>query len=130
MKYKNGFTLTELLATIVILAVISLIATPAVIGVSNSIKNNMFESKKKLILQAAKLYAEDNPNKNSLNVNVLCYNNYLTRDSKKRCAKNPKNNEFMDNCKMLIIRSDSNDSIKVEWTGKWNLEGSMHSSCN
>ena len=42
---KKGFTLTELLATIAILAIVVTIATPAVIGVSNSIKKNMYESK-------------------------------------------------------------------------------------
>lgn len=56
---KKGFTLTELLATIVILALVAVIATPAVIGVSNSIKKNMLESQKKLIMRAAVLAYED-----------------------------------------------------------------------
>lgn len=114
MKYKNGFTLTELLATIVILAVISLIATPAVIGVSNSIKNNMFESKKKLILQAAKLYAEDNPESTSLQIKDLCDKKYLSKDEDNMCAKNPKNNTSMDNCTINISKPNGRISLSLD----------------
>lgn len=42
MKYKNGFTLTELLAVIAIIAILMLMAVPAVINLyNNSIQKEM-----------------------------------------------------------------------------------------
>ena len=58
MKNK-GFTLAELLAVIVIMALLLTIAVPSVIGISNKIKTNMFCSKIEDIESAAKLYGED-----------------------------------------------------------------------
>ncbi len=57
---KKGFTLTELLVTIVIIAVISTLATYGILAVSNKIKANMLETKMELILNAAEIYGEDN----------------------------------------------------------------------
>ncbi len=57
---KKGFTLTELLVTIVIIAVISSLATYGILTVSNKIKANMLETKKELIVTGAELYGEDN----------------------------------------------------------------------
>ena len=42
MKRKNGFTLIELLAVIVILAIISLIATPIILGIIEDTKKDAF----------------------------------------------------------------------------------------
>lgn len=56
---KKGFTLTELLAVIVILAIISLIATTGVTAVMNSVKTKMLDTKEKEIVQGAILYGQD-----------------------------------------------------------------------
>lgn len=57
---NKGFTLVELLATIVLLAVITTIAVPSIMGISNNVKKNMLETKKDLMKENAKLYGEDN----------------------------------------------------------------------
>lgn len=57
---KKGFTLVELLAVIVILAVVMLIGTVSIGGVRNKINKNMFETKLELIIGAAKSWGQDN----------------------------------------------------------------------
>ena len=57
---NKGFTLVELLVSVALLAMISLIITPTIMGV---IKDNKIESCKKLFSsaeQAAKVYVSDN----------------------------------------------------------------------
>lgn len=54
--YKKGFTLVELLAVIVILAIILAIAIPGISNVINSSKEQAYESQKELIVNAAKKY--------------------------------------------------------------------------
>lgn len=53
---KKGFTLIELLAVIVIVAIISLIATPLIMNVIKDSKDGAYESQKKMIEHAAELY--------------------------------------------------------------------------
>lgn len=113
---KKGFTLTELLATIVILSVVVTIAVPAVIGVSNLIKENMYESKVKLIQQAAKLYGEDNEAVSSITVKDLCDKKYVTKDdnaSATECLLNPKDNKSMGDCEINITRN--NGRVIASW---------------
>ena len=57
---KKGFTLTELLATIAIIAVVSLIGTASIAGIKNKIDENMFDSKVQLALGAARNWGQDN----------------------------------------------------------------------
>lgn len=56
---KKGFTLVELLITIVILALIVVIAVPSIGAVTQSIKDNMLEKKADLIEEAAILLGQD-----------------------------------------------------------------------
>ncbi len=49
---KKGFTLVELLAVIVILAIILAIAIPAITSLINNAKINAFESDAKMVLKA------------------------------------------------------------------------------
>ncbi len=53
MRNKKGFTLVELLAVITIVALISLIAVPNIVGLSDGIrKDNMLDDAKRLISMA------------------------------------------------------------------------------
>lgn len=60
MINNKGFTLTEILAVIVIIGIVGIIATGGTIVVSSMIKNQMLETKKKLILSAAEDYGNEN----------------------------------------------------------------------
>ena len=56
---KKGFTLVELLITIVILALIVVIAVPSIAGITQNVKKNMLEKKTGLIEEAAILLGQD-----------------------------------------------------------------------
>ena len=57
MKNKKGFTLVELLCVIVILALISVMATTGIITLSNKSKENMYCAKLEMISSIASDYA-------------------------------------------------------------------------
>lgn len=57
---KNGFTLTELLGAIVILAIIAIIAFPAVLGLLNSSQEDTDEAMQNYAISAAREYVNDN----------------------------------------------------------------------
>lgn len=57
---KKGFTLAELIGVIVVLALISLVAIPAVSSILNDNKKKLCETQLENILTAAKSYGADN----------------------------------------------------------------------
>lgn len=57
---KKGFTLTELLAVIVILAVVGLIGTVSITGVKRKMNENMFRNKLAEVISAGSKWGEDN----------------------------------------------------------------------
>jgi type IV pilus assembly protein PilA len=57
---RNGFTLVELLAVIVILAIILAVAIPSANGIVNNVKRNAFEESAKMVLKAIDLKAAQN----------------------------------------------------------------------
>jgi len=60
MKHKLGFTLVELLAVIVILAIILSLAIPTIIGIINKSKDNAYNTQVDNIISATKFYIADN----------------------------------------------------------------------
>ena len=56
MKKKNGFTLVELLAVIIILAIILVIAVPQIMNTIKDARKGSFESSAKLIASNAETY--------------------------------------------------------------------------
>lgn len=59
MKLRNGFTLMEMLAIIMILAIIVLVATPVVSSIINNTKKSTFESSVKHIMESIDWYLLD-----------------------------------------------------------------------
>ncbi len=80
MKKKKGFTLIELLAVIVILAIISLIATPIVLNLIDSAKKGAFERSVEGVVRSANLfYAQELVNNpNVAEITFTCNNNECT----------------------------------------------------
>ena len=82
---KRGFTLVEMLAVLVLIAIISLIVFPSIINYINSTKGDISAATKELIIGNAKLYVSDNETTFPLNegysycttLRVLADKNYL-----------------------------------------------------
>lgn len=87
---KKGFTLIELLACIIILAMITLVAYPAIMNFIDSSSEKIDEAKKTVIIAAAKDYVNDNVNNykksdidssgKNIFVSELINNGYITND--------------------------------------------------
>lgn len=77
MKNKKGFTLTEILATIVILGIILAIAVPSYNALSKKFEKEYYDKLDKSVLAAAKSYWKDNPDKRP---NELLKTNYIELD--------------------------------------------------
>ena len=87
MQNKKGFTLVELLAVIAILGILVAIAVPSTLAISNKIKENMWENKKKLVSTAVELWEDDNKVNCSkdlptLTIEQLIEQKYLKADDK------------------------------------------------
>lgn len=114
MKNK-GFTLVEILAVLVVLALLITIAVPNVINVSRNIRTEMFCDKVDMILTAANMYGQDNydlvkdrvgtgTETISVKVSDLVKNNNLKKDNndcvlendENPCIKDPRDNTSMD----------------------------------
>ncbi len=122
MKKNKGFTLVELLAVIVILAIVSLIAVPSVNGLLRKNRTNMFCKKVESIEAAAKYYAQDNLSDlatdskmviaNKIPIRLLVEKGYLKKDSDNctvgsNCVTDPRDKSSLDN-NYIDIYSENN----------------------
>ncbi len=110
---KKGFTLVELLATIVILATVIALGVGCIQIVSTRIRNSNYESKKDLIEIKAAEYANDTGYLFT-NVDNLIKMGYLSADDQKGNYLNPITNKPM-NCYVVQIRNE-NDNLYGELT--------------
>ena len=62
MKKNNGFTLIELVATVIILAAIALVTFPILLNTIKNSEGQIDDVTKKLVINAAKLYIDNNLN--------------------------------------------------------------------
>ena len=122
MEKNKGFTLVELLAVIVILAIVSLIAVPSVNGLLRKSRTNMFCKKVESIEAAAKYYAQDNLSDlatdskmviaNKIPIRLLVEKGYLKKDSDNctvgtDCVTDPRDKSSLDN-NYIDIYSENN----------------------
>lgn len=89
---RKGFTLVELLAVIVILAILITVAVPSVTKMSRKIQTNMFCDKINDIENSAKLWGADNEDLVYSNTGVTVYN------------YEKKENITYDHAKLITIR--------------------------
>ena len=122
MKNKKGFTLTELLAVLVILALLMTLAFPNFANLTSKAKANYDRSSQVLIKSAAKMYVNNNleevkksiQEKGSycLPIGKLVAYEYLDADLKKA------NNQPFDNDECIIV-------TKTEQTYQYNLDSNI-----
>lgn len=109
---NNGYTLVELLAVIVILAIVSGIASIGIFALKDQIDKNIFEIKIDTIEKAAILWAEDNKilfcypdsdKKETISISDLVGQGYLTNDAK---CKTSSGEEYA-----CIINNETGDDL-------------------
>ncbi|HHT38100.1 MAG TPA: type II secretion system protein [Mollicutes bacterium] len=76
---KKGFTLVELLAVIVILAVILAIAVPGISNMIDNSKRSAFDSNAKLVLKGIEFKRLEDDGFNPLDINETNINSLLNR---------------------------------------------------
>ncbi len=122
---KKGFTLTELLATMVIIGIVTSIAAGGIMVISNNIKKSMLSTKKSFILTGAVEYGQENrihlneANCPSSVAHTRCnvvtigqlQENYLEANEKCEgdvwCFKNNVTNKNMNNDEILVYIQNS-----------------------
>ena len=105
MKQKRGFTLVELMATIVVLAIIIAIAMPIYNKLSINIKERNYINKVKLIETAAAKYSEDT-NYETMYVDDLIKDGYLDADDEEGNIYNDLTNERI-NCYVVKSKEEA-----------------------
>jgi len=119
---KKGFTLVELLAVIVILALLATIAVPSAISISHKIKTDMYCDKVDMILSDAKRWGDDhmsqlkvtNPTGNTpvcykvITVKELVEQGILKKETEEEgnYIVNPVTNASMDDQKIGIYKKN------------------------
>ena len=107
MKKRNGFTLIELMAVIIILAGIALIVTPLIIGGIKESKEKLYDTQLENIKSAAKSFMIDLDLENDLTLT-------LTLDELKKAGyvkediKNPKTGESFNKCLLVSVERKDN----------------------
>ena len=117
MNKDKGFTIPELLAVIVLIGILSTIATASYNGISNSVKKRTLDSKLDLIKMKAGEYASDNDVvSETISVAKLINEGYLdsenTSDNNERIS-NPLGG-FLDCYKVSIERSTDDYNISID----------------
>lgn len=69
---RKGFTLVEILAVIVILAILIAVAVPSVLTLSSKMKGNMYCSKIETVEKAAQVYGQENSDTLYNKVSSVC----------------------------------------------------------
>lgn len=122
MKNK-GFTLVELIATLIVISVVALIAIP---NISNSLKQIIFGitlTQAEGIVDSAKSWAADNldkvPNENGVSVIVtlseLKENGYIDKNVYKNSDRTEYQNSVFVIIKCLVIESDEYNSENTKY---------------
>ena len=107
---KKGFTLMELLGSVVIMSIVLTIATISVVAIINSAKQKAYNTQVQLIVSKAKDWALDNETKltpdggiNFIDLSTLVSSGYVDNPT----ISDPRNGSTMSGCIVIIYNSDT-----------------------
>jgi type IV pilus assembly protein PilA len=123
MKNKNGFTLTELLAIIVIICVLLAIAIPLYRKVHVQVLEQSYYNVKSAIEVAAEKYASET-DITVTNVDTLVKTGYLPADDEKGNIYDPRDNSKTLNCYEVDIINNNNEYQATLMNNKINSDNS------
>ncbi len=117
---KKGFTLIELIITVSIVLLLSLLVFPSMIKVNNETREKEYNAKIKLILVAAKEWGSDN----LIELSDICTNifvrdlinlEYIDGDNEdKTIMTNPVTKESMNNIIICVTYEKINDKYQIQ----------------
>lgn len=134
MKNKKGFTLSEILAVIIILSLLLVIAVPASQGIASKVNEKLLSTKKSVSLSAAILWGQDNlscfqatnvcsilQNESPCDSNFYCRSISLASlaaegyieydDEDKKLITNPVNKKSMNDLRVVIKVHKENKNV-------------------
>lgn len=126
---KNGFTMIELIVSIAIIMLLTVLVFPSIVKLNNETREKEYDAKIKIILSSAKEWGTDNLNDLSdectnIFVRDLINGGYMDGDDEeKSILLNPINNESMNNEIVCVTYEHINgkyqiNTVMVEWI--WN----------
>lgn len=112
MKKNRGFTLIEMMAVVVVLAILALIVTPIVSDIIDNNREKLYNDQVKAIISSAKLWGSEHPGRlpdiggGEVEVTLLelKQGGYMKTE-----LINPQDDEpFADGCKVVITNRNGN----------------------
>ena len=129
---KKGFSLTEILIVIAIIAIVMTMAIPSITNSRKRVNERLYESKKEQLLVYAELYGKDHKDlfadgtEAQIKISTLLDEKYLEPDLKKGegicsnsytngCVINPVNNTIINNTD-IVIKTKGSSYVAI-WDG-------------
>lgn len=119
MKNKKGFTLVEVLATVVILAILVLAVAPATISIAGKIRTNTYCSKIKMLKKAGEMYAQENALDETCTINSTSYScknitvhtllaaGYVDANQGETVLTDPRDNSSMNTKEIIVYEKNT-----------------------
>lgn len=119
MKKKRGFTLVELLAVLVIIAVILLLITPQILKKINDSKSSLYDTQMEEIKKAARVYMSNLNIDNTMTISLgeLKKAGLVDKD-----IKDPTTGELLDDCLLVTV-------TKVEENYMYTIDDKTNLNC-
>ena len=109
---KKGFTLVELLAVVIILAILTMIVITVVNGTVNSSADKLYQNQVDNIIEASRSYVLRYGYTSEITICDLKKMNLLDKN-----IKNPKTENLFDNALIVHVSKDDSDNFKFEFDG-------------
>ena len=129
MKNKRGFTIVELIISIILLILISLFVANRLINTDTTSKNKIYNSKIEIAKNAAYKYGNDHIDElksdtcTNITIGSLINKKYMEGDSvNKLYLVNPLTNTSMNNVVLCIKYIDGIIEVTINWY-KWGVYG-------